>query len=201
MGTLLLHIFIYVDVLILGALLAIAGQHAYAHFRPHKHDQEKPHIPESVKERMLRKSEMEYQTVLEHSVKRLQHDLESSSEQINGLIKRFAGEIVGDEMEKYRQELAKLHKQAEADMSGIKAAVGGHQAEIEAKMAEELEAEKQFLIKQIDTKLGDAVASFLMETLQHNVDLGSQREYLITTLDAHKEELKQGVVDEAQPAK
>jgi uncharacterized protein YjbJ (UPF0337 family) len=140
--------------------------------------------------------------VLNHSVDLLQHDLESTSEQINGLVKRFAGEIVGDEMERYRSELTKLHKQAETDMGSIKQAISGHQAEIEAKMAQELAAEKQRLISQIDTKLSDAVGSFLIETLQHNVDLGNQSDYLVALLEEHKAEFKQEVTGgQAEPSK
>jgi hypothetical protein len=43
--------------------------------------------------------------------------------------------------------------------------------------------------------LGDAVASFLIDTLQHEVDLGAQTNYLIKTLDEHKDELKKEVDD------
>jgi len=197
----LLRGFIYLDVLIVGALLPIAIRHAYAHFRPGKHEPERPQVPENVKARLIHKSETEYQSVLDNSVKQLQRDLLSSSEQINGLLKQFAGDIIGEEMEKYRNEIARLHKQAEVDMGGIKQAVSGHQAEIEDRMAKELAAEKLSLLKQIDTRLGDAVASFLLETLQHNVDLGSQKEYLVAMLEEHKDELKQGVVDEVQPTK
>lgn len=193
-------IFIYFDVFLIGALTMLAARHAYAHFRPDKHEPERPHLSQAVKDRMLHTSEMQYKSVLDHSVKKLENDLNSSAEQINGLIKRFAGEIVGDEMEKYRKGLAQLHEQAAADMSGIKQAVAGHQAEIEAKMLQEIEAEKKFLIQQIDTKLADAVGSFLIETLQHNVDLGSQNDYLIQMLEEHKADFKKEVTDENQPA-
>jgi hypothetical protein len=48
----------------------------------------------------------------------------------------------------------------------------------------------------MDTKLADAVTSFLMETLQHNVDLGAQSAYLTAMLDEHKDELVKGVKHE-----
>ena len=57
-------------------------------------------------------------------------------------------------------------------------------------------AEKQQLIAQIDTKLADAVTSFLVETLGHNVDLGAQSDYLISVLDEHKAEFTKRVTDE-----
>lgn len=189
MTRLLLSIFIYVDVFVIGVLSAITFRHGHAHFRPDKHeDDEKPHLSKEVKERLLQDSELQYRKALENSVTVLQQDLEYSAQQINGLVTRFAGVIVGDEMEKYRSGLAKLHEQAEAEMGGVRQEMAGHQAEIEANYKAEMEIEKKRLIEQIDLKLGDAVASFLVETLQHNVDLGSQGEYLMTLLEEHKSE-------------
>lgn len=203
MSDLLLRLFLYADIFVVGALTVVAVQHARAHYKPQKHvDPDKPHLSSEAKERMLRASEEQYQKVLEKSVGVLQKDLEHSAEQINSLVTRFAGVIVGDEMEKYRAELARLHNQAEADMSGIKQEIAGHQSEIEAAYRAELEAEKAKLIQQIDLKLGDAVGSFLVETLQHNVDLGGQGEYLIALLEEHKEDFKKEVAGgQAQPSK
>jgi uncharacterized protein YjbJ (UPF0337 family) len=193
MSTLFLHAFLYVDVFAIGVIATIAFGHGLEHFTTENGDDSKPHLSAEVKARMLHNSEEQYKKVLEHSVGILQHDLEHSAEQINGLVTRFAGVIVGDEMEKYRAELAKLHTQATADMGNIKQEISGHQAELESKAAAEIDLEKQKLIKQIDTKLGDAVASFLVEALQHNVDLGNQGEYLVSLLEQHKNDLKQEV--------
>ena len=187
MSDILLRLFLYADIFVVGALTVITVQHGRAHYKLQKHgSDDKPHLSAETKERMLKSSEEQYQKVLERSVGVLQKDLEHSAEQINGLVTRFAGVIVGDEMEKYRTELAKLHQQAEADMSGIKQEIAGHQAEIEAAYKAELEAEKAKMIQQIDLKLGDAVGSFLVEALQHNIDLGAQGEYLISLLEEHK---------------
>jgi hypothetical protein len=54
-------------------------------------------------------------------------------------------------------------------------------------------AEKQKMIELMDTKLADAVGSFLVETLQHNIDLGAQTAYLTAQLEEHKAELVKGV--------
>ena len=61
---------------------------------------------------------------------------------------------------------------------------------------QELAAEKEQLAKLMDTKLADAVASFLMETLPHNVDLGAQSAYLTSMLEEHKAELVREVAGE-----
>ena len=121
-------------------------------------------------------------------------------------------------MKRYHESLDELRRQTEATIGSAQAEIIAHQAdltaklsdrqaeleaalgirrvELEAKMTDELATEKQLLAQQVDTKLGDAVASFLAETLQHNVDLGAQSAYLTAMLDEHKAELIKGVRDE-----
>lgn len=194
--------FLFLDAFIAGVFIAIASRHAYEHFYPLKHEMPSSPLATVVKERLLRDSEVHYQKVLDHSIDSLENDLENNSKQINNLVTRFASVIVEDELNRYRTELSKLHQQAQADMSGIKQAVAGHQVEIEAQVAAELQAEKQALIKQIDIKLGDAVGSFLVEALQHNVDLGSQEAYLLQLLEEHKADfIKEVADDDAQATK
>jgi hypothetical protein len=41
------------------------------------------------------------------------------------------------------------------------------------------------------------VVSFLIETLQHDIDLGAQSAYLTKVLEEHKDDFKQGVSSES----
>jgi len=198
------QIFILVDVFIAGGVTVVAVQHLLAHKRQHKprQTQDVPAPTEEFQAKLQHQSELRYSTVLHNAVKRLETDLASSSDQINGLIKRFAGEIVGQEMQRYRTEFQKLHMQAEEDLGGVNNAMQSHQTELRAKLAADIEAEKQSLLRQIDTKLGDAMGSFLVEALQYNVDLGGQTDYLISLLEEHKEEFKKELAGgEVKPTK
>lgn len=187
----------------MGVLATIAIRHAQAHYKPAKNENVKTKLPSSdeiiptnIKAQLLKASQDQFQTVLQHSAVEFQKDLQTTAERINDLIKRLATVIVSDELERYRLDLTKLHNQAEVDISGIKKELGAHENELKAKLAQELESEKQRMIKQIDTKLSDAVGSFLVETLQHNIDLGSQTPYLVALLEEHKADFLKEVTDE-----
>lgn len=65
--------------------------------------------------------------------------------------------------------------------------------ELETQLETEMKAQKDHLVAQMDTKLADVVSSFLTETLQHEVDLGAQESYLLSQLEAHKDDLKKGL--------
>lgn len=67
------------------------------------------------------------------------------------------------------------------------------QAAAEAKMVEDMKLKRDELSRQIDARLSEAVASFLTDALQYNIDLGSQGDYLVQVLEQHKDELKRGL--------
>ncbi|MGH7197048.1 MAG: hypothetical protein ACREGJ_04790 [Candidatus Saccharimonadales bacterium] len=200
-------------------MAAIAVRHAYAHFRPTHHAAEKPHpspqsahLPPAVKEQLLQAAQANFQKVLDHSAEELQHDLKTTTEQMNKRLTELGAEIISDEMKRYRASLDELRAQTAITIGKAQTEVTTHQADLEAKMAEreaelkaklaeEMEAEKQRLIQQIDTKLADAVASFLIETMQHDVDLGAQTAYLTKMLEEHKDDFKRGVADEVAATK
>lgn len=209
------------NVFIIGTLTPLIIRYARAHFgsdknepEPETHpatDDQTVHLSASAKDHLLKEAESKFHASLEHSVSKLSHDLNTTSQQVDNLVKHLATEIVGNELERYRNELAQLRKKAEEDMNNVKTVINDHQAELKAgieqeiqaerqKMIEQLEAEKQHLTEQINTKLADAVASFLLEALGHNVDLGSQSAYLTSLLEEHKADFIKEVSDENQPA-
>lgn len=206
-GNTILLLFLFAQVFIMGAMAAIGVRYILSHSRSAKEEpapeyQPLPRIdiPKEVKERLLLASQAQFQTALKQSSLKLQQDLGVSSGHINNLVMRLASEIVAGEMEKYRLQLSQLHEQAQAGLSGISKEVGKHQDELKVKMAAEVEAEKQRLIKQIDSKLGEAVGSFLLEALQHNIDLGNQSAYLMELLEEHKADFVKEVVGETKTA-
>jgi hypothetical protein len=208
-GNTLLQLFLLVQVFILGVLVAVAAMHYLTHIKSgkneHPNDQAqqiiKPvELPQEVKDGLIKASQVQFEVAVEKAAQQLQGNLASTNEQINALVMRLATEVVSSELERYKSDLAALQQQTKTDMSGISAEVAKHQEELKAQIAQELEAEKQKLIQQIDTKLADAVGSFLLEALGHNVDLGSQSAYLLAILEEHKADFVKEVENDNNPA-
>lgn len=197
-ATTFLQVFILIDVLVIGLLAPAIYRHARAHFKPTKQPElgQPTEVSAAVKARLLKEAEAKFTATLTHSVEQLQHNLDGTTNDINNLIKKLAVEMVNKELQKYKEGLVNLHEQAQKDFSGFKQTMDGHEAELKAKLAAEMKTEQDRLVKQIDTKLGDAVSSFLLETLQHNVDLGSQGAYLMSVLEEHKADFVKEVGNE-----
>lgn len=196
----MLEAFLYFNALLIGVLVVLAVQHGVAHFKPHKYDAEhhqatpqNGHLPPAIREQLIESARKHYQTVLNHAAQELEQDLENTAVDIKKQIQKLGTDTVQAELENYRAKIAALEKQTEDTVNGMHAEIASHQDDLKAKLTESVEAEKQRLISQIDTKLADAVASFLNETLQHNIDLGAQAAYLTSVLEEHKAELAKEV--------
>lgn len=210
-----LQIFLLVNVFLIGVLTAVGVRHARAHFRPAPEEPKKKDHPAlavslsaSNKEELVKDAESKFREVLEHTSYEFQHNLSTTATTLNSQLEKLGGEIVSNEMNRYRVSLDELREQAKAAFASAESDITSHQAELEkmlderrkvleTKLAEEMTAEKQKLVAQIDTRLSDAVVSFLIETMQHNVDLGAQTAYLTSVLEEHKDEFKKEVLDEA----
>lgn len=201
MGITFLQIFLLINVFIIGALSATAIRHAWAHFHPRPAKVDKPtvqpvHLPPEVKEKLLEKAQADFKAILDKSANELQTDLQTTATELNKQLEKLGDAVVTSEAERYKTMLEALRVQAETVITTAQTDIKDHQTDLKAKITDNVKAEQEHLIAQLDTKLADAVSSFLTETLQHNVDLGAQVPYMLATLEEHKAELIKGINDE-----
>jgi uncharacterized protein YaaR (DUF327 family) len=198
-----LQAFLVFDIFLAGAVTAIALRHAYAHFRPNAHghdDHPQPggHLPPAVRQKLLEEAQANFESVVRAAARDLQKDLQSTADEIKQQVEIMGKEAKTKELDHYKAVINELQEQTKSDVEGVDKEMAEQKTELKAKLATEIAAEKQRLLEQIDTKLADAVTSFLTETLQHDVDLGSQSAYLMKTLEEHKADFAKEVAgDEA----
>lgn len=106
-------------------------------------------------------------------------------------------EKIEAELVRHQTELESALKEREVSLAKVQTeldtSLAKRKEELEAKLDEEMTKKRAFIVQQLDAKLTDAVTSFLLEALQHDVDLGAQAPLLTTLLEEHKAELLEGV--------
>jgi hypothetical protein len=80
-------------------------------------------------------------------------------------------------------------------MEQIHQAVEHQRVELRQGMEAELESEKKILADKFDAKIGDVVASYISESLGSGVDLGAQMQFILTSLESHKEEIRKDLLN------
>jgi hypothetical protein len=200
--------FLVLNALIIGVVATIATQHAFAHYRPHEEKkpevQSLPKMLPDMKKKLLDEAEEKFRQQITSATNGLQKDIEKTTAELSTHVTKIGGDIISTEMQRYRDSIEALRRQTDQIIKQAQKGVSEHQAdlgtridelrsELEKKVKADLETEKEHMVAQIDTKLTDAVTSFLNETLQHNVDLGSQTDYIIGMLEEHKDTIAEEI--------
>ncbi|HRJ05983.1 MAG TPA: hypothetical protein PK096_00225 [Candidatus Saccharibacteria bacterium] len=215
-----LDIFLLLNAFLLGVVIVLAIQYGLAHWRNEKAPKaaDSAPVPKAVRERIIKQAEENFQGIVNRSALQLQSDLGSTGTQLNKLLEKFGAEVLDDEMKLFRDNVAQIRASTQGSLSGaedeitkqqtaILQSLATRQADLDAKLSQkqtELESQleasfatqKEQLTARLNDKLSDAVNAFLLETLGHEVDLGAQSDYLVSVLEANKEQLIKGVVDE-----
>ena len=197
-----LQIFLLVNVFLIGVGVAIGARHALAHFRPHPEEKKVRDAERTVRlsaqtrAQLIKEAEDTYRGVLTKTTNALVGDLEQTAAKLNKALGELGSKIVTDELTRFKATLEEIHATTAQTSKLAVEDISAYQAQAKEKMQAELEAQKAQLIAQIDTKLADSVVAFLVETLQHDVDLGAQTQYLTKMLDEHKADFSGKVKDE-----
>lgn len=220
----ILDIFLLANAFLLGVVLTLAVQYGLAHRRSQKAssrpaaDKTAP-VPAAVRERIAKQAETNFQGIVNRSALQLQHDLGMTSSQLTKLLEKFGSEVLDDEMRLFRANVADIRSSTQGSLGAaeeqiaeqqkailetlakrqaeLDARLSTRQAELEAELEQSFAAQKDDLTKRLNDKMNDAVLAFLLESLGHEIDLGAQADYLVSTLEANKAELLEASVGKA----
>lgn len=106
-------------------------------------------------------------------------------------------EKIEAELTRHQTELESALTERQVSLAKIQTeldtTLAARREQLETELAAEMQKKRDFLTRQLDTKLTDAVSSFLLEALGHHIDLGAQAPYLTALLEEHKAELVNGM--------
>lgn len=204
-----LQIFLYLDVFIIGIVFSYALMHIRAHFKqdkplvktpPTSHHPSNNNVnifPHELREKLIDQTSERYQKVMDRSVEKLIAELSITTEKINQSAEKLSASIIQKRLEEFDSLFKKYEESSIKELENSKTKTDELKNTMLKQINEEMDLRKQQLVHFVETKLSDTVIAFLLETMEHQVDLGSQVNYLISALDQHKEEFKQAIKDEA----
>lgn len=122
-------------------------------------------------------------------------DLSATSKRLQEQVSRLTTTVIEEELEAYQKTLEEVRRAATQAMDQIHQAVEHQRVELRQGMEAELAAEKKVLADKFDAKMGDVVASYISESLGSGVDLGAQMKFILSSLEAHKEEIRKDLLN------
>lgn len=122
-------------------------------------------------------------------------DLKATSTRLSEQVSRLTTTVIEEELEAYQKTLEEVRKVATEAMDKIHQTVEQQRVELRQNMEAEVAEEKKHLAEKFDAKMGDVVASYISEALGSGVDLGAQMQFILTSLEAHKEEIRKDLLN------
>lgn len=136
-----------------------------------------------------------YEAKITESTTTFGTDLQATSKRLSEQVSRLTTTVIEEELEAYQKTLEQVRKAATEAMDQIHQAVEHQRVELRQGMEAELAAEKKALADKFDAKLGDVVSSYISESLGSGVDLGAQMQFILTSLEAHKADIRKDLLD------
>lgn len=122
-------------------------------------------------------------------------DLKATSTRLTEQVSRLTTTVIEEELEAYQKTLEEVRKVATQAMDQIHEAVEHQRVELRQGMEADLAEEKKLLADKFDSKFGDVVSSYISESLGSGVDLGAQMQFILTSLEKHKDEIRKDLLN------
>lgn len=186
--------------LVLMLTIVVVVQSAYVHkLQKNLHELEAKPKPLKVSEPTAAELEQRlkaaYEAKIGEATQTFGTDLQNTSAKLSEQVSRLTTTVIEEELEAYQKTLEEVRKVATQAMDQIHQAVEHQRVELRQGMEAELEGEKKLLADKFDAKIGDVVSSYISESLGSGVDLGAQMQFILTSLEAHKEEIRKDLLN------
>ena len=152
-------------------------------------------VSQPTAENLEAKLNTAYETKITEATQIFGNDLQATSGRLSEQVSRLTTQVIEEELEAYQKTLEEVRHVATEAMEQIREAVEHQRVELRQGMEAELAQEKQHLADKFDAKFGDVVSSYISESLGSGVDLGAQMQFILTSLESHKKEIRKDLLN------
>ncbi len=152
-------------------------------------------VPEPTVAELEAKLKASYEAEIAKSTQVFAVDLQGTSTRLSEQVSRLTTQVIEEELGAYQSTLEELRKVAAGTMDQIRSSVESQRLELRTSMEADIATERERLIAKFEAKMGDIVASYIAESLGGGIDLGSQMNYIVASLEAHKDDIRKDLTN------
>jgi DNA anti-recombination protein RmuC len=147
-------------------------------------------FPEVDRQAVEARAEQLLAEAVNASAKKLQASTDATAAEVANHIQ----ETTTQELEKYHANLQAVSKQSAEAFQNLQTEITTKRAQLLKQLDEEVATEKTKRMNEFNAKLNDVVASYIVESLGNQVDIGAEAPYVFEMLATHKEDIKRDVL-------
>ncbi len=147
-------------------------------------------------DRLDQHAQAAFKTSVAQASEHLIKDMAKTSERLDDTLMKLTTSVVEGELSEYRKSLVASHTSLTDSLARMQKVLEEQQVILETGIQTAVANRQAELLRRLDEHLGTAAVQYIVETLGQEVDIGTQREYLLTSLERNKDSLKQDIVGE-----
>jgi len=136
----------------------------------------------------------ELQKAAAEAAGQLQKSLDNAVTELSAHMTELANDSISPEFEKYQVSLEALREQSIGTFTKLQQELDKRRDQLIAELEKDMTVEKEKRIALFNQRLNDVVSSYLAESLGTNVDLGAQTNYILQSLQTHREDIKRDIL-------
>lgn len=148
---------------------------------------------DEFREELRNRGRLHFEKIIGENAMFLQQDLRLTTSQINEYMKQEITKTLQEEFAKYEQSIEDSKKMALEAMQKTQAALEEERQVLRQKLEEEVNAQRERLIKRFEENMGEIVNHYVLDAIGNEIDLSDQLEYILGELQNNKDVLVEDI--------
>lgn len=149
------------------------------------------------REELRNRGRLHFEKIIGENAMFLQQDLRLTTSQLNEYMKAEITRKLQEEFTKYEESITDAKQLAMDSISKTQEAIEQQRQVMSQQLREELDREKQRLLKRFEDNMAEIVNHYVMSAIGNQIDLNDQFEYIVGELESHKAAILQDINDGA----
>jgi hypothetical protein len=140
------------------------------------------------------KAQADLEAAVAQSSEDLRTMLDVTMKGMNTKVKVMIAETLSKEFQLYHRSLADIREKTLTEFTHLKKQLDSEKQQLLTEFESTIKQEQAAQMDAFNNRLDDVVSSYIAESLEHNVDLGSQMKYILASLESKKDDIKKDVL-------
>jgi len=148
---------------------------------------------DTFREELRNRGRLHFEKIISENAMFLQQDLRLTTSQLNEYMKGEITRTLQEEFLKYEQSITDAKQLAIEALQKTNDVIDEQRAHISEQLDAEVAKEKERLITQFQTNMGDVVNHYIVAAIGNQIDLSDQLEYILNDLEANKQAILEDI--------
>ena len=141
---------------------------------------------EEFREELRNRGRLYFEKIINENAMFMQQDLHLTASQLNEYMRETLKKALNEEFKTYTKSIEDAKQVAIDSITKTQAAMEEQRKALQAELQQQVNAQKQEMLKKLDKNMASVINHYLLEVLSQEVDMSSQSEYIFQHLEDQK---------------